>query len=129
MAEKKKKFNVEITDIFEPEQEDAVINRIRGYMKENDEELKEYFKSTDTVVVKRLYGDEAQKLTEGLKGIDVTVSMFDVKEKRKEEEDTRVKCPHCGHMLEFQDWRCSECYYEFPNYTFTNDSDEEVADE
>jgi len=60
-----------------------------------------------------------------LKSIDVTVNIYNVQEKKVEEEKPVVKCPKCGYKLEYSEWRCPECYYEFPDYDFQGDEEEE----
>jgi rubrerythrin len=122
MAQKRKSFNVEISDIFEPEQEDFVIDKVVGFMKQNIDELKDYFKSTDTIVVKRISEDEAKNLCELLKNRDLALRMYDVQEKKKESEVEKIRCPKCGFVLEFQEWRCPDCYYEFPDFGFEDDA-------
>ncbi len=125
MPKKQRVFNVEVSDIYEPEQEDFVIEKVKGYIQKDYETLKEYFKSTDTIEVKRLSEEDAKSLSSQLKSIDVTVNIYNVQEKKVEEEKPLVKCPKCGYKLEYPDWRCPECYYEFPDYDFQGDEEEE----
>jgi lipopolysaccharide biosynthesis regulator YciM len=122
MAQKRKSFNVEISDIFEPEQEDFVIDKVVGFMKQNVDELKDYFTTTDTIVVKRISEDDAKNLCEKLKNRDLAVRMYDVQEKKKEREAEKIRCPKCGFVLEFPEWRCPDCYYEFPDFGFEDDT-------
>ncbi len=122
MAQKRKSYNVEISDIFEPEQEDFVIDKVVGFVKQNGAELKEYFKTTDTIVVKRISEEDAKNLCEKLKNRDLSVRMYDVQEKKKEREAETIRCPKCGFVLEFPEWRCPDCYYEFPDFGFEDDT-------
>lgn len=123
MAQKKKSYSVEISDILEPEQEDFVIDKIGRFVKQNVEELKEYFKATDTIVVKRMSEEDAKNLCEVLKNRDLSVSMYDVQERQKERESEQIRCPRCGFVLESLEWRCPECYYEFPEYGFEDEGE------
>ncbi len=125
MAKKEKQYSVEITDIFESEQEETVIERAGKYVRQTDEELRELFQTTDTLIVKRLAEDEAKKLVESLDGIDLTVRMYAADEKSKKQETGAVKCPKCGFVLEYPEWRCPECYYEFPDYELEGDEEPE----
>ncbi len=127
MPTKKNVYCLEISDIFEAEQEDFVIETIKPYMKEDREALKEYFEKTDTIEVKRLEKEEAEKLKATLAEEDLTVRIYNVKEKKEEQAAAKIRCPKCGHILEFPDWRCPECYYEFPDYELGED--EEDAEE
>ncbi len=123
MAKKEKQYSVEITDIFEPEQEETVIERAGKYVRQTDEELRELFQTTDTLVVRKLAEDEAKKLVETLDGMDLTVRMYAADKKSKKQET--VKCPKCGFVLEYPEWRCPECYYEFPDYELEGDEEPE----
>ncbi len=116
MAERRKSYCVEISDIFDAEQEDFIIEKVRGFLRQSEEELREYFKTTDTIKVKKLSEEEAKKLVEEVKAVDVSVQVYDVDERRRETEAGAVRCPKCGYVLAFPDWRCPECYYEFPDY-------------
>jgi hypothetical protein len=40
-----------------------------------------------------------------------------------------VRCPKCGFTLEFADWRCPECFYEFPDFDFVGDEGEDEGEE
>jgi lipopolysaccharide biosynthesis regulator YciM len=123
MPGKKNYFNVEISDIIEPEQENLVIETVKDYVKKDHEALKSYFESTDTIEIKRLSEEEARKLAEQLKGSDIVVRLVNVHEKHKEREAAEIKCPRCGHVIEFADWRCPECYFEFSDYEFKGDEE------
>ena len=68
MAQTKPSFNVEISDIFDEDQEDLVIEKVSSYVKKSVEELKEYFQSTDTIEVRRISKDEAESLCRELEG-------------------------------------------------------------
>ena len=128
MAGKKNVFCVEISDILEPEQEKFVIERIKGYVKQDEKDLREYFEKTDTIEVKRLPEEEAKNLAASLEGKDLNVKVYNIDEKVVEKEAKQVKCPKCGFILEFADWRCPECFYEFPDYTFENEDEESKSD-
>jgi len=125
MPAKKNVYCLEISDIFEGEQEDFVIEKIRPYMKEGRDALKEYFEKTDTIEVKRLEKEEAEKLKATLVEKDLAVRLYNIEEKKEEQAAAQVKCPKCGHILEFPDWRCPECFYEFPDYEFGEGEGEE----
>jgi lipopolysaccharide biosynthesis regulator YciM len=43
---------------------------------------------------------------------------------REEKEADKVRCPSCGFVLEFLDWRCPECYHEFSEYEFFGDDED-----
>jgi len=130
MKEKKKLFCIEVSDILEPEQEDFVIEKVKGYLNKDSGELKDYFKTTDTLKVKKLSKEEANNLSRELSEVDVSINVYNTQEKKMKEESSRVKCPKCGHVLEYPEWRCPECYYEFPDYSFDSDleKDEDNAD-
>ncbi|HEB33379.1 MAG TPA: hypothetical protein ENI15_21275 [Spirochaetes bacterium] len=126
MPVKKKVFCVEISDILDPDQEDSVIEIVKGYLKKDEEELKDYFDQTDTIEVKRLSEDEVKKISSSLESIkDISVKVFNIDEKKVEKESTVVKCPKCGFILEFADWRCPECFHEFPDFELSGEDDEE----
>ena len=116
MEKKKKTLCVEVTDIFEPEQEDFVIEAVGDRVKQSREELKDYFETTDTIVIKRLARDEADAIVGKLEGKEVSVRIFDMDVERGQKETETVRCPKCGFQLEYPDWRCPECYYEFPDF-------------
>ena len=127
MAQKKNNFCVEISDIFEEDQEDFVIEKVVSFVKQNREELKEHFKTTDTIDVRRLTEEDAKKLCTELEGKELSVKMTDIQQKKQEKEDNQVRCPKCNTALETLDWRCPECYYEFPEYEFVGDDDEDSS--
>jgi len=129
MAKREKYYSVEITDIFEPEQEETVIAKAGKYVKQTDEELTEFFKTTDTLVVKKLTEEEAKQLIDELDGMDLSVRMKSTGEKSKQKESSVVKCPKCGFVLEYAEWRCPECYYEFPDYELEADEEPETEEE
>ena len=130
MPVKKNIYYVEVSDILEPEQEDPVIEIVKGHLNKDTETLKEYFEKTDTIEIKRLTKAEAQNLSERLKDIeDINVRIYDRDEKIEEKKSTVVKCSKCGFILEYPEWRCPECYYEFPEYDFAADDDEEDTDD
>ncbi|MBN2322562.1 MAG: hypothetical protein JXQ30_02410 [Spirochaetes bacterium] len=121
--EKDESFTVEISEVYDPDQEEFVIEKIKGYMKKEAEELKEYFAGTDTIAVKRLSEADAKKLASGLESVDVKVLVLSGKKAKENEETTeKIRCPKCHAMLEFLDWRCPECYYEFPEYDYEDES-------
>ena len=124
MPKKKEKlYYVEISDIIEPEQEDRVIEVVSPYLNKSYEELKSYFQTTDTIEVRRLSKEKADSLADEFKGLDVTVKIESIDEKREKATSGQIRCPRCGHVLEFPDWRCPECYYEFPDYEFMGDDE------
>jgi Zn finger protein HypA/HybF involved in hydrogenase expression len=121
--EKDERFSVEISEVYDPDQEDRVIEKIKGYMKEKAEELKEYFTETDTIEVKKLSEANAKKLAAALEGVDVKVLVLSGKKSEKKAKETeKIRCPKCHALLEFLDWRCPECYYEFPEYEYEDES-------
>ena len=129
MPVKKNIYYVEVSDILEPEQEESVIEIVKGHLNKDTETLKEYFEKTDTIEIKRLTEAEAQNLSERLKDVeDINVRVYDKNEKIEEKESTVVKCPKCGFILEYPEWRCPECFYEFPEYDF-DDNEEDTDDE
>ena len=122
MPAKKNVLCVEISDILDQEQEDSVIEIVKGYLKKDEEELKDYFEQTDTIEVKRLSEEEVKKISDRLKTVkDISVKVYSLDEKKAEKESNVVRCPKCGFTLEFPDWRCPECFYEFPDFDFTGD--------
>jgi lipopolysaccharide biosynthesis regulator YciM len=125
MAQKKNSFCVEISDIFDEEQEDFVIEKVASFVKQNREELKEHFQTTDTIDVRRLTEEDAKKLCAELEGKDLSLKMSDIQQKKQEKEENQIRCPKCKTALETLDWRCPECYYEFPEYEFVGDDDED----
>jgi rubrerythrin len=126
MPAKKKVFCVEISDILDPDQEDSVIEIVKGYLKKDNETLKDYFEQTDTIEVRRLSEEEVKKLSERLKSVnDISVKVYDLDEKKVEKESNVVRCPKCGFTLEFADWRCPECFYEFPDFELSGDEGED----
>ena len=127
MAQKKNSFGVEISDIFDEEQEDFVIEKVASYVKQNREELKEHFKTTDTIDVRRITEEDAKKLCTELEGKELSVRMYDIQQKKQEKETNQIRCPKCNTVLEDLEWRCPECYYEFPEYDFMGDDDEDKS--
>lgn len=124
MAQKKNSFSVEISDIYDEEQEDFVIEKVVSFVKQDREELKEHFKTTDTIEVKRIAEEDAQKLCKELEGKDLSVKMFSIDQKKQEKEANQIRCPKCNTVLESLEWRCPECYFEFPEYEFQGDDDD-----
>ncbi|UCB46446.1 MAG: hypothetical protein JSV25_03205 [Spirochaetota bacterium] len=122
MAEKKSYYSIEISDIYEPEQEDFIIEKVKNIVKKEYDELKEYFKETDSLRVKKLTEDQAKKLAGELESVDVKVEIIGEK-KKKSDEPPAIKCPKCGTKLEYLEWRCPECFYEFPEYDFEDDTE------
>jgi hypothetical protein len=122
---KEKKYRLEISDVFEPGQESAVIGAVKPYVQKKSEELVEYFRSTDAIEVGGLSEDEARALRESLAGSGVTVSVRGPGADRGSAEEARgptaVTCPQCGAALEALDWRCPECFYEFPEYEYRDE--------
>ncbi|KPJ89818.1 MAG: hypothetical protein AMS17_00395 [Spirochaetes bacterium DG_61] len=118
MAVKKNLYCVEISDILEPEQERFVIEKVKAYVKKKEEDWEEYFETTDTLDIKRLAEGEAKQLASSLEGKDLSVRVYQIGEKAEEMESRKSRCPRCGHVMEFPDWRCPECFYEFPDYEF-----------
>ena len=131
MPAKDDTYSVEISEVYDPEQEDTVIEKIKGYSKKDSGALKELFAETDTIEVKKLSKTDAEKLAGELESIDVKVRVTSGKKTgKKAQESEKVRCPKCGAALEFLDWRCPECYYEFPEYEYMDESpDESSADE
>jgi rubrerythrin len=129
MQAKDDRFSIEISDIYDPDQEDFVIEKVKGYLKKEREELKDHFKETDTISVKKLSKDDAERLAKELESIDVKVALKSGKPKKKEEDKEVIRCPKCGAKLEYQDWRCPECYYEFPDYEYVGEEPEDGASE
>jgi hypothetical protein len=125
MPAKKNVYCIEVSDIFESEQEDFVIETIKPYIKEDRDALKEYFTKTDTIEVKRLEKEVAEKLKTTLAEKDLSVRIYNIEDKKEEQAASQIRCPKCGHILEFPDWRCPECYYEFPDYELRGDEEEE----
>ena len=123
MAQKKNSFSVEISDIFDEEQEDFVIEKVVSFVKQNREELKEHFKTTDTIEVKRIAEEDAQKLCTELEGKELSVKLYNIEQRKQEKEENQIRCPKCNTVLESLEWRCPECYYEFPEYEFQGDDD------
>lgn len=118
MTPARKTLHLEISDIIEPEQEEAVIREVADLVAENEEQLREHFRTTDTFVVKKLTPDQARALAEALKKHDLAVRTIDPRKQEPLGDQERVRCPRCGHVLEFADWRCPECYHEFEDYRF-----------
>jgi len=125
MAQKKSSFCVEISDILDEEQEDFVIEKLASFVKQNREELKEHFMTTDTIDVRRLTEEDAKKLCTELEGKELSVKMYDIQQKSLEKELNQIRCPKCNTVLETLEWRCPECYYEFPEYDFMGDDEED----
>jgi len=123
MAKKKDLYYVEITDIIEPEQEDKVIEVVSSYVKKDYQELKDYFQQTDTLQVKKLSKEDAEGIVSKLDGIEVITKIYSHEDKIKEAQSNKIRCPRCGYVLEYPDWRCPECYYEFPDYEYVDDDD------
>ena len=115
-------YSVEISEIYEEEQEDIVIDKVQGLVKKKKEQLKEYFKETDTLVVKKLSKSDAEKLAKEFEGKDVKVEVISGKAKKKAEKEPEIRCPKCGFKLEYKDWRCPECLHELPQYEFTDET-------
>jgi rubrerythrin len=118
MAVKKQPYCVQVSDILEPEQERFVAEQLRVYIKKDAQEWEEYFQSTDTVEIKRLSKEEADRLAKSLEGKELSIRVYHRNEKAEEKESQKLKCPRCGHTMEFPDWRCPECFYEFPDFDF-----------
>ena len=125
MPTKKNVFCVEISDILEPDQEDFVIDNIKEYVKKDRESLKEYFEKTDTIEIRRISKEEAEKIADSLQGKEISIRIYNIGEKKEEKESPRIKCPRCGFKLDYSDWRCPECFYEFPDYEFSDEETEE----
>jgi len=123
MPAKDDRFSVEISEVYDTDQEDCVIEKIKGYVKKEAKELKEHFSETDTIVVKKLSEGESKKLAGELEGINVKVQVLSGKKRDKKAKETeKIRCPKCGAVLEFLDWRCPECFYEFPEYEYEDES-------
>ena len=122
MTPTNERYSVEISEIYEEEQEDSVIDKVQGLVNKNKEQLKEYFKETDTLVVKKLSKSDAEKLVKEFEGIDVKVELMSGKAKKKVQKEPVIRCPKCGFKLEYMDWRCPECLHELPEYEFTDET-------
>jgi protein-arginine kinase activator protein McsA len=118
-------YTIQISEVYDTGQEDFVIEKIKGYLKKDTAELKSHFKETDTVVVKKLSKDDANSLAKELETIDVKVEILGGKPKKKQEDKKEIRCPKCGAKLEYQDWRCPEFYYEFPDYEYLDETSED----
>lgn len=128
MPVKDDRFSVEISEVYDPDQEDLVIEKIKGYVKKETEELKEHFSESDTIVVKKLSEVESKKLAGEFEGTDVKVLVLSGKQgKKKAKETEKILCPKCGAALEFIDWRCPECYYQFPEYEYADETSEDES--
>ena len=114
-------YSIEISEVYGEEQEDLVIEKVKGLLKKEKQELKSYFKETDSLEIKKLSRAQAQKLIKELESIDVKVEMKRGKQKQKKEKQEEIRCPKCGFRLEFEDWRCPECFYEFPDYEYLDE--------
>ena len=121
MTKKRDDHRMVISDIIEPEQEDKVIEAVSGIVKKERAELKEDFMKTDTIELESLSKDEAERLVKKLKetGVSVEVSSYG---EAGEVGSGSVRCPQCGRTVEGGDWRCPECYFEFPDYEFREDA-------
>jgi rubrerythrin len=128
MPENKNNYSIEITEIYEPEQEDFVIENVKGILKKNYEELKNYFKETDSIKVKKLTEEQAKALSQKLESVEVKVEITGEKNKKKVDKPPVIKCPKCGSKLEYLDWRCPECFYEFPEYDFKDEDELEASE-
>lgn len=117
-------YSVEISDIFEPDQEDFVIELIKDFIDKDYDSLKKYFEETDTITVSSLSEKDAQDIVKKAESLDLTARIISGEEEQVEEEESeKVVCPRCGFVLEFLDWRCPECYYEFPEYKMKGDDE------
>jgi rubrerythrin len=123
MASAQKNVQLEISDIIEPEQEEVVIRQLVGVVDEDEEKLREHFRTTDTYVVQNLSKTQARSLTAALKDQDLSIRTIDPIDVESKPDQERVRCPNCGFVLEFADWRCPECYYEFTDYEFSGEDD------
>jgi hypothetical protein len=118
------KVQLEISDILDEKQEDAVIRALEGQVPESGEELRQLFVSTDTYLVRDLTPQKAESLAADLGSLDLSIRILDPDsplQEPEEEEPEKVTCPNCGFELDGYDWRCPECYYEFPGYLYTDD--------
>lgn len=129
MSKKEDIYNLEVSDILESEQEDFVIEKIQGYVNKDYETLKDYFKATDTIEVKKLSESQAKTLSDQLRACGVATKVYRIHEKRQKKEASIIVCPRCRCVLDFRDWRCPECYYEFPDYAFEDDNDLKDSEE
>jgi hypothetical protein len=122
-----KRFILEISDVIEPEQEAAVIEAVKGHVAKTGEELSDYFKATDAIEIGGLLEAEVFDLREKLKAAGVTVRLggAGVEAEGADEEPAveSVTCPRCGARLESLDWRCPDCFYEFPEYEYRDEGD------
>ncbi|MFW6181094.1 MAG: hypothetical protein ACOC8N_05040 [Spirochaetota bacterium] len=122
MAPARRTLHLEVSDIIEPEQEDAVIRALAA-LGRSGEELRERFRTTDTCTVKNLSPEQARALAEELRAHRLEVRTIDPRKQESTPDQESVRCPRCGHLLEFVDWRCPECYYEFEDYRFDDDQE------
>lgn len=76
MSKKEDIYNLEVSDILESEQEDFVIEKIQGYVNKDYETLKDYFKATDTIEVKKLSESQAKTLSDQLRACGVATKVY-----------------------------------------------------
>jgi hypothetical protein len=108
MATGKDRVHVEISDVYDPEQETRVIDAVKGLSKLTAGQLSEYFRETDTLLVKKVSPEEAERVSRALEGTEVSVRIIEPGVSRVEKEAENVRGPACGFVLEFLDWRCRE---------------------
>jgi rubrerythrin len=122
-----KKFCLRITDVIEPEQEAAVIEAVKDYVRKSNDELRAYFRATDSIEVGGLEEREAVSIREKLERWNVTMRIRGSDEgggdAAASRERAQVICPRCGTRLESLDWRCPECFYEFPEYEYRDEAE------
>jgi len=116
-------FCVEISDIMEPDQEDMVIEKVKDFIGKDYQELKEYFRESDTIEIKKLNASQARMLEKHFKDTGLSIRVYDENLLKQHKQAEVIQCPRCGYRLEFSDWRCPECYYEFSDYQFRGDED------
>jgi hypothetical protein len=119
---KENSVTLEISDVLKREQEEAVIEAVRDRAGKTGAELSEYFKATDSITVEGLPEAEAAAIRGRLEPLGVTVRArgpgTEAPGPDDEAKREAVACPRCGCVLESLDWRCPDCFYEFPEYEY-----------
>ncbi len=118
-------LTLEISDVFEPKQEAAVIEAVKDRAGKTGAELSAHFKATDSITVGGLTEAEADAIRRELEPLGVTVRArgtgAEARDEDGEPKREAVACPRCGSILETLDWRCPECFYEYPEYEYRDE--------